>query len=147
MIATVSLRLLYLLFLQVLGLVVLLGRTASSKRVGLLVLRHEPGCHPFPDADEHPSGRSALVHLADRRGGLLQRENRADWRVDHAGLHQRQEVAPLLADVHRLGLPELLRGSSHHSGVDQQQPIDLDRGDLPAGEAEDDQPALAGQGA
>jgi hypothetical protein len=41
MIAAMSLRLLYLIFLQVLGLVVLLGRTASSKDVELLVLRHE----------------------------------------------------------------------------------------------------------
>jgi hypothetical protein len=37
----VSLRLLYLIFLQVLGLVVLMGRTTSSKDVELLVLRHE----------------------------------------------------------------------------------------------------------
>jgi hypothetical protein len=41
MIAAVSLRLLYLIFQQVLGLVLLLGRTASSKDVELLVLRHE----------------------------------------------------------------------------------------------------------
>ena len=41
MIAAVSLRLLYLCFRQVLGLVMLLGRTASSKDVELLVLRHE----------------------------------------------------------------------------------------------------------
>jgi hypothetical protein len=41
MIAAVSLRLLYLIFLQVLGLVLLLGRTASSKDIELLVLRHE----------------------------------------------------------------------------------------------------------
>jgi putative transposase len=41
MIAAVSLRLLYLIFLQVLGLVLLLGRRASSKDVELLVLRHE----------------------------------------------------------------------------------------------------------
>ena len=41
MIADVSLRLLYLIFLQVLGLVVLMGRTASSKDIELLVLRHE----------------------------------------------------------------------------------------------------------
>jgi putative transposase len=41
MIATVSLRLLYLIFQQVFGLVLLLGRTASSKDVELLVLRHE----------------------------------------------------------------------------------------------------------
>src|SRR5215212_6080224 len=41
MIAPVSLRLLYLIFLQVLGLISLLGRTASSKDIELQVLRHE----------------------------------------------------------------------------------------------------------
>ena len=41
MIAAVSFRLLYLVFLQVLGLISLLGRTASSKDIELLVLRHE----------------------------------------------------------------------------------------------------------
>ena len=41
MIAAVSLRLLYLIFQQVLRLVLLLGRTTSAKDVELLVLRHE----------------------------------------------------------------------------------------------------------
>ena len=41
MIAIVSLRLLYLLFLQVLRLVLLLGRPPSTKDIELLVLRHE----------------------------------------------------------------------------------------------------------
>jgi putative transposase len=41
MIAAVSLRLLYLIFWQVLGLVLLMGRTSSTKDVELLVLRHE----------------------------------------------------------------------------------------------------------
>jgi transposase InsO family protein len=41
MIADVSLRLLYLIFRQVLGLILLLGRTSSTKDVELLVLRHE----------------------------------------------------------------------------------------------------------
>jgi putative transposase len=41
MIAAVSLRLLYLIFQQVLRLVFLLGRTTSTKDVELLVLRHE----------------------------------------------------------------------------------------------------------
>ena len=36
-----SLRLLYLIFQQVLGLVLLMGRTSSTKDVELLVLRHE----------------------------------------------------------------------------------------------------------
>jgi putative transposase len=37
----VSLRLLYLIFRQVLGLVLLLARTSAAKDVELLVLRHE----------------------------------------------------------------------------------------------------------
>jgi putative transposase len=41
MIAPVSLRLLYLIFLQVLGLILIMGRRPSSKDVELLVLRHE----------------------------------------------------------------------------------------------------------
>jgi hypothetical protein len=41
MIATVSMRLLCLIVRQVLGLVLLMSRTASTKDVELLVLRHE----------------------------------------------------------------------------------------------------------
>ena len=41
MIVAVSLRLLYLIFLQMLRLVLLLGRSTSAKDVELLVLRHE----------------------------------------------------------------------------------------------------------
>ena len=41
MIAVVSMRLLYLIFQHVLGLLLLMGRTASTKDVELLVLRHE----------------------------------------------------------------------------------------------------------
>jgi hypothetical protein len=41
MIATVSLRLLYLIFRQILGLILLMGRTSSIKDVELLILRHE----------------------------------------------------------------------------------------------------------
>src|SRR6187399_2513762 len=41
MIAAVSLRLLYLIFQQVLRLLLLLGRTTSTNDVELLVLRHE----------------------------------------------------------------------------------------------------------
>ena len=41
MIAAVSLRLIYLIFQQVLGLLLLMGRTSSARDVELLVLRHE----------------------------------------------------------------------------------------------------------
>jgi putative transposase len=37
----VSLRLLYLIFRQVLGLVLLMGRSSAAKDIELLVLRHE----------------------------------------------------------------------------------------------------------
>jgi hypothetical protein len=41
MISAVSFRLLYLIFQQVLGLLLLVGRTSTTKDVELLVLRHE----------------------------------------------------------------------------------------------------------
>ena len=41
MIAVVSMRLLYLIFLHMLGLILLIGRTSATKDVELLVLRHE----------------------------------------------------------------------------------------------------------
>src|SRR3954454_9372855 len=52
MIAALLLRLLYLIFQQILGLVSLMGRTSSSKDIELLVLRHEVAVlrrtHPRP---------------------------------------------------------------------------------------------------
>jgi putative transposase len=51
----VSLRLLYLIFRHVLGLVILLGRTSATKDIELLVLRHEVavlrGTNPRPRMD------------------------------------------------------------------------------------------------
>jgi hypothetical protein len=41
MISAVSLRLLYLIFQHLLGLLLLLDRTSSTKDIELLVLRHE----------------------------------------------------------------------------------------------------------
>jgi hypothetical protein len=68
MIAAVSLRLLYLIFQQVLGLVFLLGRTASTKDVELLVLRHEVAVlrrtNPRPRLDS--ADRAVLAALIRR---------------------------------------------------------------------------------
>jgi len=51
----VSLRLLYLIFLQLVNLLMLLGRSSASKDVELLVLRHEVAvlrrAHPRPRLD------------------------------------------------------------------------------------------------
>jgi hypothetical protein len=55
MIAAVSLQMLYLIFQQVLGLVLSLGPSASSRDVELLVLRHEVARSP-PHQPETTAG-------------------------------------------------------------------------------------------
>jgi len=74
----VSLRLLYLIFWQVLGLVLLMGRTSSTKDVELLVLRQEvvvlrrvkPGLEPAgPGRDASISSPIVLIRRACRSGG------------------------------------------------------------------------------
>jgi hypothetical protein len=74
----VSLRLLHLVFLQVLRLVLLMGRTSATKDIDLLVLRHEVAVlrrtnpHQRPDwADGPCSPRS--------RGGCLDRCGAIAW--------------------------------------------------------------------
>jgi putative transposase len=63
----VSVRLLYLIFLQLLNLLLLLGRSSASKDVELLVLRHEVAvlrrANPTPNAAklEGHSGRWRTV--------------------------------------------------------------------------------------
>ena len=56
----VSLRLLYLIFWQVLGLVLLMGRTSATKDVELLVLRHEVAILPRTS----PRPRMGRTHQA-----------------------------------------------------------------------------------
>jgi len=51
MIAAVSLRLLYLIFVRILGLVLLMGRASSTKDVELLVLPHEGSVLRRPTRD------------------------------------------------------------------------------------------------
>ena len=53
-----SLRLLYLIFWQVLGLVLLMGRTSTTKDVELLVLRHEVAVLAAPTRDHAWTGRT-----------------------------------------------------------------------------------------
>ena len=71
-----SLWLLYLIFRQVLGLVLLLGRTSSTKDVELLVLRHEVAVlrrtNPRPRLDwaDRDGDREALRILLGARQEL-----------------------------------------------------------------------------
>ena len=51
MISAVSLRLLYLIFQHLIGLLLLLGRTSSTKDIELLVLRHGPPYSAAPTPD------------------------------------------------------------------------------------------------
>ena len=71
--AAVSLRLLYLIFLQMLGLIVMMGRTTLSKDVELLVLRHEVAVlrrtNPTPRLDW--ADRAVFAALIRRLPGAL----------------------------------------------------------------------------
>src|SRR6476469_5466584 len=71
----VSLRLLYLIFRQVLGLVLLMGRTSATKDVEILVLRHEVAVlrrtHPRPRLDW--ADRAVFAALVRRLPRALRR--------------------------------------------------------------------------
>jgi putative transposase len=75
MISDVSLRLLYLIFWQVLGLVLLIGRTSATKDVELLVLRHEVAVlrrtNPRPHLDW--ADRAVFAALIQRLPHALRR--------------------------------------------------------------------------
>jgi hypothetical protein len=58
MITGVSLPLLYLIFIPVLGLVLLMGRTASSKDTALLVLHHEVAVLRRTNPEPRPQDQS-----------------------------------------------------------------------------------------
>src|SRR4051794_12775888 len=58
MISAVSLRLLYLIFQQILGLVMLLGRTSSTKDIELLVLLTRSPCSGAATQDHAWGGRT-----------------------------------------------------------------------------------------
>src|SRR4051812_15345797 len=106
MISAASLRLLYLIFWQVLGLVLLLGRTSAAKDVELLVLRHEVAVlrrtNPRPRLDwTDRADYAALVRRLPRtlRGHrLVTPDTILRW---HRRLVRRRWTYPTGPDGHR----------------------------------------------
>jgi hypothetical protein len=109
----VSLRLLHLIFQQVLGLVLLMGRTSTIKDVELLVLRHEvailrrtnpirprPTTDPFRGRRAH---RAAVVGFGDS-GGRQRRLAMATRRRPRS--HPRRGERPRVLDVQKVADPE-----------------------------------------
>jgi hypothetical protein len=123
MIAAVSLRLLYLIFQQMLRLVFLLGRTTSIKDVELLVLRHEVAVlrrtSPRPRLDWADRAifaaliRRLPTRLRDHRlitPGTILRWHRlaaaAAVSIPQAGPERAEVVVPIMGgiDIHRAQL-------------------------------------------
>jgi putative transposase len=98
----VSLRLLYLVFLRLLNLLVLLGRSSASKDIELLVLRHEVAvprrANPKPRLDwADRAVFAALVRRLPRGHRLVTPGTILRW-------HHRL-VAKKLTYPHRIGRP------------------------------------------
>jgi hypothetical protein len=68
MITGVSLRLLYLIFVRVLGPVLLMGRTALSEDTELLVLRHEVAVLRRTNPSPAWTGRTGRCSASSSRG-------------------------------------------------------------------------------
>ena len=100
MISTVSLRLLYLIFQQVLGLLLLLGRTSATKDVELLVLRHEGAVlrRTNPRLRLEWADRAVFAALIRRLPCALRRHRLVQKRTRH-GDHSQSR-----ADVRLVGL-------------------------------------------
>jgi putative transposase len=103
----VSLRLLYLIFLQLVGLRVLLGRSSASKDIELLVLRHEVAvlrrAHPKPRLDW--ADRAVFAALVRRLPPMLR-----GYRLVTPGTilrWPRRLVATKWTYPHRVGRPPI----------------------------------------
>jgi hypothetical protein len=111
----VSLRLLYLILGQALGLVLMMGRTSTAKDIGLLVLRHEVAIlrrtNPRPRLDW--ADRAVFAALVRRLPGALRRHRlvirtrscvwhrrlvRRRW--TQAAVTRRDHVRPAITAVH-----------------------------------------------
>ena len=110
----------------------------QSALAGLSGPRHEQDGAGF---------RLAPVHIGQGTGRVRQRVSCADGRDELARFQQREQLLPLITRV--LGVLADVSAPAHTQDADvvEQQAVDLDRRDLAAGEADDQQPAAGGQGA
>jgi hypothetical protein len=80
----------------------------GTNSVGWSGPRAAPTHTGLADADKHPADGAALVQLTDRGSNVVQREDPNLSGVDRPGIHERYDVAPLMAGVLRIIEPELL---------------------------------------
>src|SRR5699024_489256 len=91
------------------------------------------------DVEDDLAHDGAIVELPDRRGGFGQRIPRVDERTQPAGGDVFPERLPLPGDESGVAEGRSAPGHSVDRDVLQQQPVDLDRGDLAGGETENQQ--------
>ena len=92
------------------------------------------------------AGRAAAVDQLERVGGLLEREPRADHRPDGAlPAISRRSPPPISWLSFGLRHHVVAPAGADHLGVVQQQPVDPDLGDRPAGEPDHDHAAALAQ--
>src|SRR5699024_1969144 len=91
------------------------------------------------DVEDDLAHDGAIVELPDRRGGFGQRIPRVDERTQPAAGDVFPERLPLPGDERGVAEGRSAPGHSVDRDVLQQQPLDLDPGDLAGGETENQQ--------
>ncbi len=125
------------------------GDVGAEVRVDVRARSGRDGIRPnlLADGERHLALGAALVDLGERASDVVERVARADRRGERAGLEEREDRLPLGAQVARVGRPEGAPADADDADVVEEQPVDLDLGDLPGGEADDEQAALRGEAA
>src|SRR5699024_1059185 len=91
------------------------------------------------DVEDDLAHHGTIVELPDRRGGLGQRIPRVDARTEPTSGDMLPERLPLPGDEGGIAEGRSTPGHALDRDVLQQQPVDLDRGDLAGGETENQQ--------